>query len=45
MAQLQKAKSDWKLAAEERYRKIENDKKTGNVKQKEFLEMKSKVAR
>ena len=32
MAQLQKAKSDWRLAAEERYRKIENDKKTGQVK-------------
>jgi len=32
MAQLHKAKEEWKMAAEERYKKIKNDKETGNAK-------------
>ena len=45
MQQLQKAKSDWRLAAEERYRKIENDKRSRNQKRSEFFDMKNKIAR
>lgn len=45
MAQLHKAKEEWKMAAEERYKKIKNDKEAGNAKQKEFLDLKTKMAR